>query len=142
MSVEKVLRDAVGWKIFEWQAILVGGDTLSVTPRELHDAKAWLQPQHLEEVVKERAYSGRCGYPLCTNCIQVPPANIEERESPSFKINYNTKELHEMTNLDLLYYCSKGDHECIQKSKRFMLEMDDSIPARRRLRITRTTRPR
>jgi hypothetical protein len=71
---EKELTNAVNWKIFTVQSILVGGgeDNVEITEKSLELGKKWLQPHHYDEVVKERANDGRCGFPCCKFTIPVP----------------------------------------------------------------------
>ena len=128
-KVEQLLQEAVDWKVFEWQAVLVGttnaegkeSDESRITAEALEKSKAWLQPRHYVETVIERATDGRCGYPCCTEKINVPGNN----DGPRYQIDYRNKTFHEAE--DVQYYCRKNNGKCFRESTAFQTGMDSSL---------------
>lgn len=135
------LKTAVDWKIFEWQALLIGADGESLSDKELSKCKDWLQPIHYKEVVKERAHEGRCGYPCCNERIAPPTVDMDDTEdwlvnpsNPKFmKIDREHSKVLELGVEDRakFFYCTRAGKRCLEHSKTFIDGMDSTIPVSR-----------
>eukprot|EP00933_Yihiella_yeosuensis_P042754 TRINITY_DN37427_c0_g1_i2.p1 TRINITY_DN37427_c0_g1~~TRINITY_DN37427_c0_g1_i2.p1 ORF type:complete len:487 (-),score=111.63 TRINITY_DN37427_c0_g1_i2:82-1542(-) len=75
---------------FELQKQLIGP---GVTEVLMKAAKQFLQPEHYEAVVEERANEGLCGYPLCCNNCPPPPEGKRWSVSFSERKVYKTEEV-------------------------------------------------
>ena len=102
--------------------------------------KDWLQPVHYQEVVKERAHEGRCGYPCCDERIKPPRVDLDELNAEDslnpgkvMKIDLSKNRILELGVEDRarFYYCTRPGKECMGRSKAFVEGMDSTIPASR-----------
>ena len=119
-EVQERLKIAVDWKIFEWQALLIGADGDSISDKELCKCKDWLQPIHYKEVVNERAHEGRCGFPCCHEQIKPPVMEMDEPDAQDWSFNQGSPKIVKIDRvqkkvLELgvedrakLYYCTKA----------------------------------
>ncbi len=129
-AVERQLQSAVNWKVFEVQAVLVGGNTADeeVSTKQLEQGIQWLQPRHYEEVVKERANEGRCGYPLCLENIRVPRSDAEGAGAV-YHINMKNQDVED--GRARLYFCQAPGSKCMVRSNAYQSNLADTMPASR-----------
>jgi len=124
---EKRLEAAVAWKVFEVQAVLVGGTGKDeqVSEKGLLLGRTWLQPWHYQEIVKERAVDGRCGYPVCNE--KIAAKNAENLQV--YKINRKERRLDDGS--ESCYYCTSTEGQCLARSQTYRGSLDESMPAAR-----------
>jgi len=126
---EKRLEAAVAWKVFEVQAVLVGGTGKDeqVSEKGLALGRLWLQPWHYQEIVKERAVNGRCGYPVCNEEIVMGAGDDQQ----VYRINRKTRSLEDGS--ESCYYCTGTEGQCLMRSQAYRSSLDDSMPAAREI---------
>ena len=127
---DKKREAAVNWKIFEVQAILVGGRSADecVSVKSLELGRQWLQPCHYEEVVKERNVDGRCGYPLCNENVNVKTAIGDH---PVYNINRKAKSIDDAYTGR--FYCRTVGKDCLSCSEAYMRSLDTTMPIAREI---------
>ncbi|EGG20165.1 hypothetical protein DFA_07285 [Cavenderia fasciculata] len=97
-------------KTFEIQSYLID---ISVSDAELKQYAIFLQPNHYDDIVLERAISKLCGFPNCKNQIK-PNQNTH-------KYIISTKDQKVYDQSELSNYCST---DCLTKSKFYRFTLD------------------
>ncbi|GAM26926.1 hypothetical protein SAMD00019534_101010 [Acytostelium subglobosum LB1] len=112
-KVRKLITDRVmiEKKTFETQATLIEN---TVTEEQLKLYAIFLQPNHYEDIVIERAIQKICGYPTCNKVV---------KEKLPFKYYISTKDQRVYDQEELANYCST---ECLTNSKLFKHSIDSS----------------
>ncbi|EFA75713.1 hypothetical protein PPL_10766 [Heterostelium album PN500] len=106
MITDKVMIDK---KTFETQSILIEN---IVSEQELKLSAMFLQPNHYDDIVVERALTKLCGYPTCNKQVQ---------QRKSYKYYISTKDQKVYDQEELANYCST---ECLTNSKLFRFTLD------------------
>ncbi|KAF2078253.1 hypothetical protein CYY_000443 [Polysphondylium violaceum] len=110
-SLEK--KAAVEKEIFEAQLYLLENQTTAIELKE-----HWyhlLQPNHYQDIVNERSYAEKCGYPICPNPLPLNKFNQKYLISIKQQKVYNVEELS--------MFCSE---HCLIESKLYQSTLDET----------------
>jgi hypothetical protein len=77
---------------FQIRLKLIESDT--VAPQELRDAAMYLRPKEYQDVVLERSWGRRCGYPLCQGVLTTAVTKQHYKISLSQRKVFDIRELH------------------------------------------------